>query len=236
MELTNALTLADPTKMNPYTNPDELSMVQTRSDSTGYMEIHSKFQLGDGWSISPEIFFMNNQVDAGMIQLELMKQWKTCHLAAKTMSGMQYSLSFMQSISESLIAGFEYTYLPERKENMFFYGANYKKGIHDFYFQYLPTGRKEDFNFGYLCKSSPRLTLFSELKGSLEGSSETTGGFRVRFNEAMMTGFLTSNLKATGIYKKTLQNVLSLQLVGSLDLQKTEKPARFGVSLSFGGM
>ena len=69
-------------------NPDEMSMIQARSDSTGFLEVHSKFNLGHGYSVSPEIFYMNSNADAGMFQLELMKEWDTCHLALKSMAGM----------------------------------------------------------------------------------------------------------------------------------------------------
>ena len=69
-------------------------------------------------------------------------------------------------------------------------------------------GRKEDFNIGYLGRTSKRLNLFAEIKGSLEGSSETQMGFRVRFSESMLTGIMTTGLKATAIYKRTIENLL----------------------------
>jgi hypothetical protein len=173
LEVNTMLSLMDPSKAGPLANPEEMSMLQCRTDSTGYMEFHSKFFLGNGISISPECFFMNNQVDTGMLQLELMKEWETCHLIGKCMGGMQYSLSFMQAINKHLTAGFEFTYLPERKDCMFFYGANYAKDVHNFFFNYIPMGRKEDFTIGYLARTSKRLNLFAEIKGSLEGNSET---------------------------------------------------------------
>lgn len=43
VELNSALTFVDPKNMNAFTNPDELSMIQARTDSTGFLEIHSKF-------------------------------------------------------------------------------------------------------------------------------------------------------------------------------------------------
>lgn len=85
----SVLSIIDPsTKPGPMMNPDEMSMIQARSDSTGFLEVHSKFNLGHGYSVSPEIFFMNSNADAGMFQLELMKEWDTCHLALKSMAGM----------------------------------------------------------------------------------------------------------------------------------------------------
>lgn len=68
----------------------------------------------------------------------------------------------------------------------------------------MPMGRKEDFNIGYLGRTSKKLNLFAEIKGSLEGSSETLMGFRVRLSESVLTGVLTSGFKATASYKKTI--------------------------------
>jgi hypothetical protein len=119
---------------------------------------------------------------------------------------------------------------------MFFYGAKYSSPLHNFYFQYIPMGRKEDFNFGYLGKLSKKLNLFADLKGSLEGNSETTVGYRLRFQESLVTGFASTSGKATGVYKRTIGGLLQMQLVGSIDLLKSDKPARFGMSLGFGAM
>ena len=89
---------------------------------------------------------------------------------------------------------------------------------------------------GYVGRPSKRLTLFTELKGSGEGFSETTAGFRVKFLEGMLTGAITSNFKATSIYKHFIEGMLTLQFSSQIDFQKPEKPAVFGVSLSLGGM
>lgn len=235
-ELTSVLSFVDPEKMGPMMNPDEMSMIQVRTDSTGFFEAHTKFNLGNGFSFNPECFFMNNQVDGGMVSVELMKEWDTCHLIAKTMGGMQYTLSYMQALNKELTAGFEMTYLPDRKETIFFYGAKYAHDIHNFFFQYMPMGKKEDFNFGYLGRTSKRLNLFAEIKGSLDGASETLLGFRVKFAQAMLTGVMTSNMKATAIYKTTIQNMIEMQFIGNMDLTKPDRPSRFGVSFGFGAM
>jgi hypothetical protein len=52
----------------------------------------------------------------------------------------------------------------------------------------------------------------------------------------MVTGVLNSGMKATAMYKRTIQNMLQLQMIGSMDLSKPEKPAKFGMSLGFGAM
>lgn len=74
------------------------------------------------------------------------------------------------------------------------------------------------------------------MKGSLEGFSDTLLGFRVKFMEGMLTGTFSSSFKATSVYKHFVENLLMLQFSSQIDFQKPDKPATFGVSLSFGGM
>ena len=100
----------------------------------------------------------------------------------------------------------------------------------------MPLARKETLSFGYVGKPSRRLTLFSELKGSTEGFSDTTLGFRVKFMEGVVTGTFSSSFKATTTYKKFIDNLFMLQFSGALDFQKPERPAVFGMALSFGSM
>jgi len=71
--------------------------------------------------------------------------------------------------------------------------------------------RKETLTFGYVGKPSKRLQLFTELKGSLDGFSDTLVGFRVRFLEGMITGTMTSSFKATSVYKHFVDNIFMLQ-------------------------
>ena len=100
----------------------------------------------------------------------------------------------------------------------------------------MPVARKETLSFGYVGRPSKRLTLFTELKGSLDGFSDTVLGARVKFLEGMLTGTFSSSFKATSSYKHFIENFLMLQFSGQIDFQKPEKPAMFGVSLSMGGM
>ena len=100
----------------------------------------------------------------------------------------------------------------------------------------MPIARKETLSFGYVGRPSRRLSLFTELKGSPDGFSDTTLGFRVKFLEGMVTGSFSSSFKATSSYKRMVENLIMLQFSSSIDFQKPEKPAVFGVSLSLGGM
>lgn len=71
--------------------------------------------------------------------------------------------------------------------------------------------RKETMSLGYVGRPSRRLTLFSELKGSLEGFSDTILGFRVKFLEGVVTGTFSSSFKATSIYRRVVENLFMLQ-------------------------
>ena len=74
----------------------------------------------------------------------------------------------------------------------------------------MPIARKETLSLGYVGRPSKRLTLFTELKGSLEGFSDTMVGFRVRFLEGVVTGTLSSSFKATSVYKHVVDNLFQI--------------------------
>lgn len=93
----------------------------------------------------------------------------------------------------------------------FCYGANFNHDIHSFYAQYIPMARKETMSVGYVGRPSRRLTLFSELKGSLDGFSDTVLGFRVKFLEGVITGTFSSSFKATSVYRRVVENLFMLQ-------------------------
>lgn len=53
--------------------------------------------------------------------------------------------------------------------------------------------QRDAFNFSYIGKPSQKLQLFSELKGKLDGSSsDYLAGFKLKFLEASITGYMTS--------------------------------------------
>jgi len=63
---------------------------------------------------------------------------------------------------------------------------------------------------GYIGRPSRKLALFTELKGSAEGFSDTLLGFRVKFSEGMLTGTFSSSFKATSVYRRYIENFLML--------------------------
>jgi hypothetical protein len=54
--------------------------------------------------------------------------------------------------------------------------------------------------------------------------------------EGMVTGTMSSSFKATSVYRHYIENILMLTFSSTIDFNKPEKPAQFGVSLSIGGM
>mmetsp|Transcript_37005 Transcript_37005/g.27355 ORF Transcript_37005/g.27355 Transcript_37005/m.27355 type:complete len:278 (+) Transcript_37005:237-1070(+) len=214
---------------------EEMSFVSARKDSTGRLEANGNVNLGKGWSLKPDMFFMDNDTSKAHVQLELMKEFADSHMSYKVGGGMQ-SVSWMQTLNSQLMAGFEMFYIPQQREVFFCYGSTFNYDIHSFFAQYLPIARKETISLGYIGRPSKRLTMFSELKGSLEGFSDTLVGFRVKFMEGMVTGSLSSSLKATSVYRHYIENILVLSFQSSIDFAKPDKPATFGVSLSVGAM
>lgn len=187
-------------------NQDDMSFVSTRSDSTGKLEFSGQYAIGSGYSIRSEGFFMDSDIAKSHVQFEFMKEFADSHFSFKYGAG-SYNFSWMQTLYSSLIGGFEMFYVPQQKDVHFCYAATYAKDIHQFFGQYHPLARKETMTVGYVGRPSKRLILFTELKGSGEGFSDTTVGFRVRFLEGMLTGTVSSSLKATSIYKHYVENI-----------------------------
>jgi hypothetical protein len=200
------------------------------------MDFSGQYSLGKGLSLRGEGYFMDSSdVHKSQVSFEIMKEFNDSHISYKVGTGT-HNLSWMQTLNSKIMGGFEMFYFPQNKEVAFCYGGIYTDGIHSYFAQYHPLARKETLNFGYVGKPSKRLTLFTELKGSMEGFSDTTAGFRVRFLEGMVTGSITSSFKATSVYRHYVENILQLTFSSAIDFQRPEKPAQFGVSLSLGGM
>lgn len=95
-ELNSALSSL--TGANPMASQDEISFVTARSDSTGKLEFQGSVNLGNGYSIKPEAFFMDSDIMKSHVGVEIMKEFNDSHIAYKFGSG-QHSLSMMQTIS-----------------------------------------------------------------------------------------------------------------------------------------
>lgn len=71
-----------------------MSFVSTRSDSTGKLEMQGILNLGGGFSIRPEGYFMDSDIAKSHVAIELMKEFNDSHIAYK-MGGGTHSLSMM---------------------------------------------------------------------------------------------------------------------------------------------
>ena len=56
-----------PSGGNPMMNQDEISYISSRSDTTGKLEVSSSVNLGNGFSLKPEAFFMDNDLQKAHI-------------------------------------------------------------------------------------------------------------------------------------------------------------------------
>ncbi len=80
--------------------------------------------------------------------------------------------------------------------------------------------------------------MFAELKGKMDGSSsESLFGFKLKFMEASVTGYGTSNWKIFATYSKSLEgNAMKLDFNTQLDFVNQRKPCMFGINLNVGMM
>jgi len=97
---------------------------------------------------------------------------------------------------------------------------------------------QKDINVSYIGRPSQRLQLFSELKGKLDGnSSDMLAGFKIKFLEGAITGYMTSKGKAHGTYTKSVeQNAIKLDFQTMVDFKKPKQNCSFGLNLTIGMM
>jgi hypothetical protein len=87
-----------------------MSFVSTRSDSTGKLEFSGSLNLGSGFSLKSEGFFMDSDIMKSHVQFEFMKEFNDSHLSYKFGAG-SHSLSMMQTLNSKLMGGFEMYYI-----------------------------------------------------------------------------------------------------------------------------
>lgn len=92
-------------------NQDDISFVSTRSDSTGKLDFSGQYNLGKGYSLRSEGFFMNSNLEQSHVQFELMKEFLDSHISYKFGAGT-HNVSWMQTFNSKLMGGFEMFYLP----------------------------------------------------------------------------------------------------------------------------
>jgi hypothetical protein len=223
--------------MSPYAT-DGMNFINVKKDVLGKMGFVSNYHLTKSLSFKAEGFFPNlsenPSVEGAHLSYEIMKEFADWHLSYK-FGGGSYSVSMMQSITSDLMGGFEAMWHPQLKEFIFNYGVKYTNDKHTFLAQYVPIAKKDAITIGYINRPSNKLNLFGELRASPEGFSESTFGFKLRFNSGQVTGTINSGYRMTSSIQVMMDAMLMTQLNTTMDLSKSDKPICFGVALSFGG-
>ena len=67
--------------------------------------------------------------------------------------------------------------------------------------------------------------------------SDYLAGFRLKFPDGSVTGFMNSNMKAFATYSKTVeQGVVKMDIHTQMDFKSPRKPCLFGVNINLGMM
>eukprot|EP00345_Euplotes_harpa_P004186 CAMPEP_0168328564 /NCGR_PEP_ID=MMETSP0213-20121227/6584_1 /TAXON_ID=151035 /ORGANISM="Euplotes harpa, Strain FSP1.4" /LENGTH=131 /DNA_ID=CAMNT_0008331715 /DNA_START=642 /DNA_END=1033 /DNA_ORIENTATION=+ len=130
----------------------------------------------------------------------------------------------MQTITPNLASGFEAMWHPQMRDFVFNYGFKYTNNNHTFLGQYIPIAKKDAITFGYINRTSNKLQLFGELRASPDGFSESTFGFKLRFNSGVITGTANSHFKLTSSIQMATESMLMTMLNTSMDFSKPDKP------------
>ena len=79
--------------------------------------------------------------------------------------------------------------------------------------------------------------MFCELKGSPGAGSDFGGGFRMKFQEGLITGYMHSNLVAYSTYAKSIEgNALRLEFNTKIDFKNDKAKPSFGLNMNVGMM
>lgn len=219
--------------MSPYSQ-DGMNFINCKKDVGGKLEFVGNYHLPKDISFKAEGFFPNENVDSAHITYEFMKEFSDWHLAYR-LGGGSHTFSMMQTINSNIAAGFEAMWHPQIRDFIYNYGAKYTQDNHTILAQYIPIAKKDAFTIGYINRLSNKLHMFGEFRGSPEGFSESTFGFKLRFNSGMVTGTVNSGFRMTSSIQIMMDAMLMTMLNTTMDLAKPEKPVSFGVALSFGG-
>ena len=100
---------------------------------------------------------------------------------------------------------------------------------------------REAIQIAYLTKPSQRLQLFSELKGSFDGSTSLfMAGFKLRFLQGAITGYMDTKWKLHSTFTKSSDETAAIPLkmdwFSHIDFGAARRPCRFGMAVSIGAM
>ena len=71
-----------------------MSYINTRSDSTGKLEVSGSINLGNNYSIKTEAMFMDSDTSKAHLALEVMKEFRDSHLSYR-FEGGAHAVSMM---------------------------------------------------------------------------------------------------------------------------------------------
>lgn len=130
--------------------------------------------------------------------------------------------TFMQSVDSSFQAGFQMNLYHYVGQCIFSYCLMYQLisqiGHHQVCFAYNPT-LIEPVRLSHVAKLSQRLWLFSELKAGPKSKSDVVFGFKLRFRNGSVTGYINSLLHSYATYQKTvMQDKIQLEFHTQMDL------------------
>lgn len=214
---------------------DEMSMIQASSTSAGRATAVIQKPLPYGCKLSIQTDCGGDDPNVCMSMFTLQKDFANSHIQYQYQG--VHMVSYMQSISETLSAGYSMGFVPQHNRSLFSYGAKWQATAKTMFLAtYNAAHPQEKILLAMVSRPSKRLALFAELKAGPDNKTEYLGGYRMNFSEgAQITGSLTSGLKAVTVYRKMIE-MFSITMTGSIDFSKPTAPATFGVALSLGGM
>lgn len=218
--------------MSPY-SAEGMNFINCKKDVGGKMEFVGNYHLTNSLLFKAEGFFPNENIEGAHISYEVMKEFADWHLSGK-FGGGSYSLSMMQTLSNNLSGGFEAMWHPQLRDFIFNYGFKYTNNAHTILGQYIPIAKKDSITLAYINRASNKLNLFTEFRASPEGFSESTFGFKIRFNTGQVTGSMNSHWRMTSSIQLMADAMLMTQLNTTMDFSKPDKPVTFGIAISFG--
>jgi hypothetical protein len=82
------------------------------------------------------------------------------------------------------------------------------------------------------------LQLFTELKGKFDReSSEFSTGFKLKFMEGSVTGYMTSQMRFFATYMKALEGgAMQMEFNTQMDFKNANSKPKFGVNINMGMM
>mmetsp|Transcript_1328 Transcript_1328/g.2362 ORF Transcript_1328/g.2362 Transcript_1328/m.2362 type:complete len:203 (-) Transcript_1328:33-641(-) len=196
------------------------------------------FRLPFGLMLQTQSMFQDPACAQIMNVLSLQRDFKSFTISGRVqaMPGQSvYQATLMKSLSKNLQFGVQVNKISSQ---YIFGGCAYyqfgEKMKHQFSGGYNPTNPAETYNLSYITKPSPKLQIFTEMKGG-SGRSECRAGGRIKMKEAVFTSYLNSDFKAFATIQKMIDPTIAMkmELHSQMDLYGMKK-CQFGINITFG--